>query len=159
MSLQETIERVLALSRADGCVVIARHDTSANVRWANNTVTTNGAVEQTSLSIASIVGRRVASITRTYFPAATLESLVRQSEAACALTPEAADYQPLLPANGAAPDWDDPPAATGIHVFDAFAPRLGQVFHRTRRRAVQTFGYAEHTASTLWLATSSMRTP
>jgi predicted Zn-dependent protease len=155
MSLQETVERVLALSRADACVVIARHDTSANVRWANNTVTTNGAVEQTSLSIASIVGRRVASITRTYFPAATLEGLVRQSEAACALTPEAADYQPLLPANGAVPDWDDPPATTGIHVFDAFAPRLGQVFGRTNRRAMQTFGYAEHTASTVWLATST----
>ncbi len=155
MSPQETVERVLALSRADGCIVIARHDTAANVRWANNTVTTNGAVEQRCLSIASIVGRRVASITRTYFSETSLESLVRQSEAACARIPEAADYQPLLPASEAVPDWDEAPATTGIQVFDAFAPRLGQVFGRTRRSAMQTFGYAEHTASTVWLATST----
>ena len=136
-------------------MVIGRHDTSANVRWANNTVTTNGVIEQTSLAIASIKNRRVASVTRTNVSPERIEALVRQSEAACAVTPEASDYQPLLPGDGPVADWSAPPVTTGIRVFDGFADRLAGMFSRTRRAGVATFGYAEHGTSTLWLATST----
>jgi predicted Zn-dependent protease len=149
------IEQVLTLSRADGCVVIGRHDTSANLRWANNTITTNGAVEQVSLSVASIRDRRVASITRTYCPPESLEALVRQSEEICARMPEAPDYQPLLPPAGPVAGWDAAPDTTGIQVVGRFAPALGEMFARARRAGILTFGYAEHTSTTLWLATST----
>jgi len=39
---QEIIDAALAASRSDGCVVVVESATEANVRWANNTVTTNG---------------------------------------------------------------------------------------------------------------------
>jgi predicted Zn-dependent protease len=155
MRLPDAIERVLALSRADACIVIGREDTTANARWAGNTVTTNGAVADWSVSVVSILGRRVASATRTALSAEDLEPLVRRSEAACARTPEAADYQPLLPGNGAAPDWDMPAESLGIHVLDGVVPKLGAMFRRARVEGIQTFGYAEHTTSTVWLATST----
>ena len=87
---------MLALSHADACIVIGRQNSNTNVRWANNTVTTNGATEQVALSILSVVGRRVGSATRTYFPPEHLERIVRESEAACEGKPEAPDYMPLL---------------------------------------------------------------
>lgn len=160
------VDRVLALSTADGCIVIGRLHEKANVRWANNTVTTNGATEQAELSVVSIIGRRVASVTRTYFPSERLEEMVRESEAACERRPEAPDYMPLLgPASAlqataarpdvAPSDWSAAAATTDIHVFDAFTPKLGATFARARRANVQTFGYAEHSASTVWLATST----
>jgi predicted Zn-dependent protease len=155
IDIPEIIDRVLALSTADGCIVIGRQHTRANIRWANNTVTTNGTTEQAELSIVSIIGRRVASLTRTYFPAEKLEEMVRESEAACKRKPEAPDYMPLIGADKAPADWSSPPAATDIHVFDKFAPALNQTFHQARRSNVQTFGYAEHAASTVWLATST----
>jgi predicted Zn-dependent protease len=156
IDIQETIERVLRLSRADACVVIGRHESAANLRWAHNTVTTNGTVEEASLSIVSIVGRRVASVTRTYFPPELLEGLVRESEAACARKPEAPDFMPLVESTGeGTAGWDAPPVVTDIHVFDTFAAQLGAAFERARRVGVGTFGYAVHTASTLWLASSA----
>ncbi len=39
---QEIVERALAASRADGCVVLVEDLSQAEVRFANNTTTTNG---------------------------------------------------------------------------------------------------------------------
>jgi predicted Zn-dependent protease len=112
-------------------------------------------MEQMSVSVVSIIGRRAASVNRTYFPAERLEEIVRESEAACLRKPEAPDAMPLLDGDGAPHDWDAPAATTGIHIFDAFAPELGATFERARKADVQTFGYAEHVASTVWLAAST----
>ena len=38
----QTVEACLELSRADGCMVVVRESSSANLRWAGNTLTTNG---------------------------------------------------------------------------------------------------------------------
>jgi len=43
-------------------VVIARRVASINVRWAHNTVTTNGDADEVQLSVISVIGRRVASV-------------------------------------------------------------------------------------------------
>ena len=155
IDIQETIERVLKLSKADACIVIGQRDATANVRWAHNSVTTNGVGEKVSLSVVSIVGRRVASVSRSHFPPEHLEAMVRESEAACERKPEAPDYMPLLDGDRTPSDWEAPWAEADIHVFDAFVPELGALFERARRSKVQTFGYAEHSASTVWLATST----
>ena len=135
ITLQETIDRVLRLSKADACIVIARRVASVNIRWAHNTVTTNGDADEAQLSVISIIGRRVASVTRTYFPPERLEEIVRESEAACERRPEAPDYMPLLDGTGEPADWNAPPADTDIHVFDPFVPQLGEVVRgRATRR-------------------------
>jgi hypothetical protein len=48
---QQTVERALELSKADGCVVIADEGSSANLRWANNTLTTNGVTRTRRLTV------------------------------------------------------------------------------------------------------------
>ena len=147
---------MLGLSKADACIVIGQREAVANLRWANNTVTTNGAVDKASLTIVSIVGRRVASVTRTYFPPEQLEAMVRESEAACQSRPEAPDYMALIAGDGTpSADWEAPPPEADIRALDAVVPRLGSMFERARGSKTATFGYTEHTASTVWLATSS----
>jgi predicted Zn-dependent protease len=146
---------VLQLSKADACIVIGRRVAGVNIRWAHNTVTTNGDADEVTLSIVSMIGRRVASVTRTYFPAERLEEMVRESEAACDGRPEAPDYMPLLEGDGVAADWDAPPADADIHVFDPFVPQLGKFYERARSSQIETFGYAEYNATTVWLATTT----
>ena len=155
ITLQETIERVLRLSKADGCVVIARRVASVNIRWAHNTVTTNGDADEVQLSVISIVGRRVASVTRTYFPPERLEEIVRESESACARRPEAPDYMPLLEGSGEGSDWNATPADTDIHVFDPFVPQLQKLYEDARRAGIATFGYSEFQTATTFVATST----
>ena len=40
--MQELVERVLAASTADGCIVVGSEHTETNLRWAANSLTTNG---------------------------------------------------------------------------------------------------------------------
>ncbi|MEV4081304.1 hypothetical protein AB0J43_13590 [Nonomuraea fuscirosea] len=42
MRPQEMVERALRLSRNDGCVVLVDEESTANLRFAGNTLTTNG---------------------------------------------------------------------------------------------------------------------
>jgi predicted Zn-dependent protease len=153
--LQDTLDRVLRLSKADACVAIARRIASVNIRWAHNTVTTNGDADDVQLSVISIAGRRVASVTRSDFPPEKLEEIVRESEAACERRPDAADYMPLLEGRGAPGDWNAPPADSDIHVFDPFVPQLRALFDNARRDDIATFGYSEFQTTTTFLATST----
>ncbi len=146
---------MLGLSKADACVVLARRVANVNIRWAHNTVTTNGDADDVQLSVISIIGRRVAAVTRTYFPPERLEAIVRETEAACVRRPEAPDYMPLIEGSGAPLDWDAPPADTDIHVVDPLVPELAAFFERARRGGIATFGYAEFRTETTLLATSS----
>ena len=145
---------MLRLSRADACIVIGRRADGVNIRWAHNTVTTNGDVEEQTLSIVSIIGRRVSSVSRTYFPPEKLEEMVRESEAACERRPEAPDFMPLSHGSGEPADWHAAAADVDIHAFDAFVPQLGKLYESARNAGVATFGYAECSAATVWLATS-----
>jgi predicted Zn-dependent protease len=126
-----------------------------NIRWAHNTVTTNGDTDEVQLSVISVLGRRVASVTRTHFPIERLEEIVRESEAACARRPEAPDYMPLASGSGAPADWNDPPDDADIHVFDPFVPQLAMLYEKARRSDIATFGYAELRTETTLLATST----
>ena len=136
-------------------MVIARRVATVNIRWAHNTVTTNGDADEVQLSVISIAGRRVASVTRTYFPPERLEAIVRESEAACERRPDAPDYMPLLEGGGEAGDWHAPPADSDIHVFDPFVPQLQKLYQDAKRGGVATFGYSEFQTATTFVATSS----
>ena len=48
---QSLVEHALAASMADDCVAIVRDSTSANLRWANNTLTTNGVMHAVHVSV------------------------------------------------------------------------------------------------------------
>ena len=53
---QELVEHALATSTSDQCVVIVRDSTSANLRWANNTLTTNGVMHDISVTVVAFSG-------------------------------------------------------------------------------------------------------
>ena len=62
-SPQALVESALEASTADGCVVLVDASTSANLRWANNTLTTNGMMQASEVTVISTVdgGRGVAA--------------------------------------------------------------------------------------------------
>ena len=56
LSPQQIIDAALAASTADGCVVVVQSSTEANIRWANNTVTTNGLPRTLSWFVVGVGG-------------------------------------------------------------------------------------------------------
>lgn len=159
---QDVVERALAVSRADGCIVLAEETSDANLRWAANTLTTNGVMRGRQLTVIATVsgnqGTATGVVARSNVGLDEVEELVRAAETAAREGRAAEDAQPLatpadLPANGAG--WDEAPAETSIGVFGALAPALGEVFGRARAQNRELFGFAEHHLLTTYLGTST----
>jgi predicted Zn-dependent protease len=162
---QDSVERALAAARSDDCVVIAEETSSANLRWAGNTLTTNGVSRSRRLTVVAISrradGTSAGSVSRTVTGDEEIADLVAEAEHAAAQNPPAEDAMPL-PAGGAGqgspaggPAWDAPPAATEIGVFGAFAPALGQAFAAAAAGNRLLYGFAEHTVTSSFLGTSA----
>ncbi|HEU0102528.1 MAG TPA: metallopeptidase TldD-related protein [Mycobacteriales bacterium] len=150
--MSELVERVLALSRADGCVVVLRESRGADLRWAGNTLTTNGARAQRSLAVVSVVGDSVGATSASSVD--DLESLVRASEQAARDAGPAEDAGPLVEGRASA-DFAEPAEAASPRVFDAFARELGEAFGGARADGIRLYGYASHDVTTTWLGSSS----
>ncbi len=85
---QEAVERALAASRSDDCVVIAEETSSANLRWAGNTLTTNGVSRSRQLTVIAIDrrpdGAAAGIISRAGVRPDQVEDVVREAEHAAA---------------------------------------------------------------------------
>lgn len=159
MSPQETVERALALSKADGCVVLATERSEANLRWANNTLTTNGSMRSRKLAVISVVNGQAGAasgvVERTAVTDETLEDLVRASEQAAQDAGPADDAAPLVEPSSDVPGWSDGAEETSIGVFSSLAPALGEAFGRAGSEDRLLFGFAEHALETRYLGTST----
>ncbi|CAB59433.1 metallopeptidase TldD-related protein [Streptomyces violaceoruber] len=155
----EVVERALELSRADGCVVIADEESTANLRWAGNTLTTNGVTRGRTLTVVATVDGREGTasgvVSRSAVTLDELEPLVRAAEAAARNAGPAEDAQPLVTGGAAAPDFTDAPAETSSAVFADFAPALGEAFARARAGDRELYGFANHEMTSTYVGTST----
>ncbi|PRH77700.1 peptidase [Streptomyces solincola] len=155
----EIVERALELSRADGCVVIADEQSSANLRWAGNALTTNGVTRGRTLTVIATVdgseGSASGVVSRAAVTAEELEPLVRAAEAAARAAGPAEDAQPLVADVEASAGFTDAPAETGSEVFAAFAPALGEAFGRARAGGRELYGFANHELTSTYLGSST----
>jgi predicted Zn-dependent protease len=158
MSAAEIVERALALSRADGCVVIADEQSSANLRWADNAMTTNGVTRGRSVTVVATVagaqGVAAGVVSRSAVTADDLEPVVRAAEAAARDAGPAEDAAELVGGSAAA-DFAEPPAETSAAAFDGFATDLGECFGAAAAAGRAHFGFAQHTVTTTYVGSST----
>ncbi|MFF5475485.1 metallopeptidase TldD-related protein [Streptomyces achromogenes] len=155
----EVVEQALALSRADGCVVIADEHSTANLRWAGNALTTNGVTRGRTLTVIATVdgaeGTASGVVSRSAVTAEELEPLVRAAEAAARGAGPAEDAQPLVTGVPRSPGFTDAPAETSSAVFADFAPALGEAFARARAGGRELYGFANHELVSTYVGTST----
>ncbi len=151
---QQLVEHALETTVADECVVVVHDSTSANLRWAINTLTTNGVMHGTDVTVISFRGRANASVSGT---AATLEQVTALVEAAdrAAADAEPAEDRAELVSGEAADDWELPPGQTSIAVFDHFAHELGEAFAEAGSASRLIYGFVFHEVSTTYLGSST----
>ena len=152
---QEMVEQALGHSRADGCVVMVEEASEANLRWANNTLTTNGMARSRSVTVISFVGDSVGTLSRQIVDSAALAELVAESEAVARQSQPADDRAPLIGPDGSSGDWDAPPSETSIGVFADFAPALGESFARAAASEQLLYGFAAHRISSMFMGSST----
>ncbi|SFF16301.1 Predicted Zn-dependent protease or its inactivated homolog [Actinacidiphila alni] len=155
----EIVERALELSTADGCVVIAEEESSANLRWAANALTTNGVTRGRTLTVIATVdgaqGTASGVVSRAAVTADELEPLVRAAEAAAREAGPAEDAQPLVADVPASAAFTEAPAETGSDVFASFAPALGEAFATARAGGRELYGFAFHSMTSTYLGSST----
>ncbi|MFG2331446.1 metallopeptidase TldD-related protein [Streptomyces sp. NPDC048604] len=155
----EIVERALELSRTDGCVVIADEESSANLRWAGNALTTNGVTRGRTLTVIATVdgaqGTASGVVSRSAVTVDDLEPLVRAAEEAARAAGPAEDAQPLVTGVPSSPDFTDAPAETTSAVFADFAPALGEAFARARAGGRELYGFANHELTSTYLGSST----
>lgn len=145
MSVTEWIDQAMT-GLGQGCIVVVEK-TEANLRWANNALTTNG---QTRNRVATVVVYRDQD--------EVVESAPIDSAAdLAALVAKAGGSGRALPVCEADQDYSLPAATTSIGVFTDLASGLGSQFARAEASGVKLFGFAEHHLSTVWVATSAGR--
>ena len=163
---QETVERALAVSRSDDCVVIAEETSSANLRWAGNTLTTNGVSRSRQLTVIAIdrraEGTSAGVISRAGIRPDQVEEVVREAEHAAAEATPAEDAEPLAGSGTDGPfginndeqRWDSPPGRTEIGVLRGFAAALGETLRGAQAADRKLYGFAEHDLVSTFLGTS-----
>jgi len=163
---QELIERSLAAAKAGGeCVVIADESSTANLRWAANTLTTNGVAATRSLTVIAIDRRSdgtagVGTVSRSGVTPDQVEDLVGEAEKAAEQASPAEDAAELVPgettARYSSSDlWSSPPAGTDFGVFHGFAAQLGETLRAAEGSGRKLYGFAEHGVTSTFVGTSA----
>ena len=149
------LDEAAKAGRADETMVLVTDRVGANLRWAGNSMTTNGVSVSRSTTVISIVRQGQSAFIGTVVSAEVdprvIPGLVAASQDAARSAPEAGDAAPLLADTGVPADWDAPVPGTGAEVFADVASALSRGF----RGADRLYGFAHHSVSTTFLASST----
>ena len=153
--VNSVLQEAAKLGRADETMVLVTDRVQATLRWAGNSMTTNGVSVSRTVTVISIVRQGETAFVGTVVSAEVdprvIPDLVAASQEAARSAPEAADAAPLLADTALPVDWDAPVAGTGPEVFADVAGSLSRGFAGTDR----LYGYAHHSVSTAFLASST----
>lgn len=141
--------------RADETIVVVTDRATASLRWAGNSMTTNGESVGRDIAVISIVrkgnGAHVGSVTSSEVDPDAIPGLVAASQDAARSAPEARDAAPMLDGDETPDDWDAPVPETAADVFAGVAKSLAAGF----RGADRLYGFARHELETTFVGTSS----
>ncbi|HTF12456.1 MAG TPA: TldD/PmbA family protein, partial [Asanoa sp.] len=158
---QDTVERALELAAAEGaegCIVLVAETSSANLRWANNTLTTNGAMRGSSVTVIATVGAGEGTaagvVGRSSTTEESLREIVSAAVAAARASSPAEDARPLVDGT-LGPGWDEEPDETSVNVYEAFAPALGETLTRATKESRWLYGFASHEVVTQYVGSST----
>jgi predicted Zn-dependent protease len=155
---QELVEQALDASTTNGCIAIVTNSATANLRWANNTLTTNGVSETVDLTVIATVdgsdGVRAGAVSRSGATTADVADVVAAAEATARASVTADDAADLVPGRES-PGWADGPVDVPLGDLADVAGWLGDTFGAARDAGQGRSGYVEHDVSTTYLASST----
>src|SRR5947199_8819070 len=128
---QQVVDAALAeaarLGKADETIVLVTDRADAALRWAGNSMTTNGESVSRHTTVISIVRQdskaHVGSVRSSDVDPSVIADLVAASQETALAAPEARDSAPPLPGGVVPADWDAPVPGSGAEVLAGGAGR------------------------------------
>ena len=159
---QQIVDAGLAAAADHECVVVVQSGTEANVRWANNTVTTNGLTRTLSWFVVAFVDGAAGTVAASAASADSASAVgdvvdaARRAAAEAARSGRARDAQPLVqPGAGNGADFDSAPESTSFDVFTELLTSLAGAFDSARSADRILYGFARHELTTIHLGSST----
>src|SRR5258705_10407390 len=129
---QQVVDTALAeaarVGRADETIVLVTDRADASLRWAGNSMTTNGESVSRHTTVISIVRQgntaHVGSVRSSDVDPSVIAALVAASQQTALSAPEARDGARPLPGSDVPANWDAPVPGTGAQVFAGLAGGL-----------------------------------
>jgi predicted Zn-dependent protease len=90
-------DKVMAMTKADECIVTINGSRTGNIRYARNNVSTAGLVEDATLTVAVAYGKKQGVATINEFDDKSLQKAVRVAEELARLAPENPEFMPAVP--------------------------------------------------------------
>jgi predicted Zn-dependent protease len=156
---QDVVEAALRAA-GDGCVVLVEESSEAEVRFANNSTTTNGVRRDrrtTVVRFVDVAGGTAAGMAGRD-GAVDVAELVAAATRDAATSPPATDAAPLVDPGAAGPSpspFDAGPAATDLAVLAPVLSGLVGAFGRAESAGRVLAGFAEHRVATVYLGSST----
>ena len=155
LTMAQAVEIGLESLGSGGGVVVGEDSQTANLRWANSQLTTNGSINEQSLSVVAFVpmsegvGTGVASgQIRTREDVLALVAAAKASGVASGPSEDVAE----LVLGPVSDDFMTNPEGADLSGINHVAAGLGDVM---RNSEAEFFGYAEHSQDTLFIGTSA----
>jgi predicted Zn-dependent protease len=150
MRAHEIVEHALSRCTVDAMTVICSEHSSANLRWASNTLTTNGFMTSRDVTVIAVKGSAAGVASASVASVDDLSAIIAKAEATARSADPAPDAADLIGGH-TSDDFEVAPAETSPAVFSQFAPDLGDWFKRARAADHELFGFAEHEMTTVYL--------
>ena len=160
-SPQDLVEHALATSTADDCIAIVHdaHQRQPALGQQHPDHQRRHARRRASPSSPSRAPPTAASATGSVSGSASataqVTALVEAADAAARAGSPAEDVADLRDRRPPPPTGTTPPATTDIHVYDAFAPALGEAFGRAEAGGRVLYGFVNHGVTTTYLGSST----
>ena len=155
---QDLVEHALDSARLP-CVAWVTERTEANLRWANNALTTNGEMRSRRLTVTATAevegGVAAGTVSQEIATTNEVSAVVTAAEQLARTGRPAEDAAPLVENYAHDDVWADPPATTSIDVLEDLAKGLGVAFDRAEAAQQLLFGFAEHAVETTYLGSST----
>ena len=152
----DVVERGLAAAGDGGCILLVEEAHEAEVRFANNTPTTNGVRRDrrvTAVRVVEVEGGVAAGVARRAGDV-DVAGLVAAAEADARGSGPAEDAAPLLD-GGADPGFAEGAPGTDLSVLGGVLSALAGAFERAAAAGRVLSGFAEHRVATTYLGTST----
>jgi predicted Zn-dependent protease len=156
---QDVIEDALRAA-GDDCLVIVEESSEAEVRFANNTTTTNGVRRNRRVTVVCFAdtGTGTAVGIAGRGGGVDVAGLAAAAARDAASSPAAPDAAPLVapgPGAGDGDGFDDPPGRTDLSVMTGVLTGLAGAFDRAEAADRVLAGFAEHRVDTVYLGSST----
>ena len=155
---QDLVEQALN-SATLPCVVWVTERSEANLRWANNALTTNGEMRSRRLIVTATAdvegGTAAGTVGQEIAAADEVSAVVAAAEQLAGTGRPAEDAMPMVENYAHNDVWSNPPETTSIEVLEELAKGLGVAFDRAEAARQLLYGFAEHAIETIYLGSST----